>query len=123
MPAENHNAVVNFLGLCPQALREGEVQASGKMDVLVPRFGDHALGRWLQRQVRKPFHRIHLDEIGTHVWKRLDGQTSVHAIAQSLQSEFGERIEPVVDRLESFLGQLARARLIRMNVKEKGKSS
>ncbi len=101
-----------MLDLRPLALRRSETQESGNEDILVPRFGEHALGRWLMGKVRKPYHRISLDEVGTFIWRRLDGDTSVQEIGDSLKQKFGERVEPVFDRLNVFIAQLERANVI-----------
>jgi len=55
--------------------------------------------------------RLRLDELGTAVWRRLDGRT-VAGVAEGLRSEFGERCEPAEQRLRLYLTLLRRERLI-----------
>ena len=55
--------------------------------------------------------RLRLDELGTAVWRRLDGRT-VAALASDLRAEFGERCEPAEQRLRLYLTLLRRERLI-----------
>jgi hypothetical protein len=62
--------------------------------------------RWL---VKKPnISDMQLDEIGSEVWKCIDGQKSVYEIGQELVNNFGEKIDPVYDRLIMYLRFLNR---------------
>lgn len=59
------------------------------------------LVRWL---VKKPnISDVELDEMGSKVWLYIDGKSSVYEIGKKLVEEFGEKIEPVYDRLIMFL--------------------
>lgn len=55
--------------------------------------------------------RLRLDELGTAVWRRLDGRT-VAAVVADLRVEFGDRCEPAEQRLRLYLTLLRRERLI-----------
>jgi hypothetical protein len=76
--------------------------------LLRPRFGSGRLGRWLERRLRKKPLRLRLDEVGTFVWRRCDGDRLVSSISEELREEFGERIEPAEERLVLFLSSLLR---------------
>lgn len=67
----------------------------------------HLVGVFLPPRTR----RRRLDEIGSAVWRRLDGRT-VAEVAACLREEFGERVEPLEERLRLFLEILRRERLI-----------
>lgn len=56
--------------------------------------------------------RLRLDELGTAVWRRLDGRRTVAEVAAALREEFGAGCEPAEERLGMFLGMLRRERLI-----------
>ena len=73
--------------------------------MLVPPYGRGRLGRKLEKWLRAPSHEVHLDDIGTFVWQRCDGATRVGSIAEAMREHFGERVEPVEDRLVLFLQQ------------------
>jgi hypothetical protein len=60
---------------------------------------------------------IRLDDIGTTVWKHCDGEASVQEIAELLRERFGDRVEPAEDRLQDFITQMQRARMIRVRNK------
>ncbi len=57
---------------------------------------------------RKVFHRprvshIDLDEIGSFIFSIIDGTRTVGAIAQLLSEEFGEKVNPLYDRLVKYM--------------------
>ena len=56
--------------------------------------------------------RIRLDAVGSFIWRRLDGKTTVREIAQAMRDELGETVEPVEERLGTFLHQLHRQELV-----------
>ena len=102
----------NLFELKPKQRRTFEERGDGTVDVLMPRYGENVIGRLLKKVLSNHPVRIHLDDIGTSVWRLCDGGRTVHQIGQSLHDEFGERIEPVYDRLETFLKQMMGAGLI-----------
>lgn len=57
-------------------------------------------------RLKHPYMKINLDEFGTEVWLRMDGVRSIGEIADILTTKFGERIQPVEERLTKFLSQL-----------------
>lgn len=106
---------VNLLTLKPRRLRQSETDQEGNEVILIPRFGKHRLGRWLKSRTKQPYHRLSLDQLGTFAWQRFDGQTEVATIADSLRQQFGEKVEPIYDRLGLFIKQLLRAKMITLN--------
>ncbi len=86
--------------------------------VLAPRLGRGPIAKRLERLFgTKPF-QIHLDTVGSFVWIRLDGTATVAEIAAAMRAEFGEKIEPVEDRLVQFLKTLMRGRFVSMDTHE-----
>ncbi|MDF2880763.1 MAG: hypothetical protein K0R54_1320 [Clostridiaceae bacterium] len=62
--------------------------------------------RWL---VKKPYvSDVELDDMGSEVWKSIDGKTSVYEIGEKLLKQFGEKCDPVYDRLIMYLRYLNR---------------
>lgn len=104
--------VRNFYELVPRQMHPFEECPDGTVEVLLPRYGEGFAGRILKYVFSDKPVRVHLDDIGTSVWRLCDGESSVHSIGQTLQSQFGERIEPVYDRLHTFLEQMRTAGLI-----------
>ena len=56
--------------------------------------------------------KLKLDEIGTETWLLIDSKKNVVTIAGELEKKFGDRIEPVNQRLTTFLTQLYRQKFI-----------
>lgn len=88
---------------------EGE---GSRVVVLRPRFGESRIGRKLSRLLGLSDYRIRLDEIGTAVWHRCDGEATAADIAAQLRDKFGEKVEPAEQRLHHFITQMRRARMI-----------
>jgi hypothetical protein len=80
--------------------------------LLVPRLSDGIVGRRLNKIFNPKPYKAHLDSIGTFVWQRCDGDRTVSEIARAMRSEFGEKAEPVEDRLVQFLRTLARGKFV-----------
>ena len=82
--------------------------------ILVPRLGRGPIAKRFERLFRTRPFQVHLDPVGSFVWKRLDGTATVAEIAEAMHAEFGEKIEPVEDRLVQFLRTLMRGRFVSM---------
>jgi hypothetical protein len=53
--------------------------------------------RWIQPRLRRPHVRITLDKIGSFVWKRCDGQTTVGDILAEMDARLTERDAAAAD--------------------------
>ena len=96
----------NLLDLTPVRLHEfEEVEETGKVVILVKkfkndRFAHFALGN------HSPVIRIKLDEIGSEVWKTIDGVSNVAALLDRLNklwSDNPEKTSGLEKRLAGFL--------------------
>lgn len=103
----------NLLDLRPQRTREWE-EVDGRVVVLMPKFRHPLLVRWLLPYLRSQHFRIKLDGLGSAVWRRCDGNTSVATIAEDVRAEFGEAAEPVHDRIGTFLRKLEHGELVQI---------
>ena len=104
--------VRNFFELVPRQRRQFEELNDGTVDVLMPRYGENAISRVLRSVLNNRPVRVHLDDVGTTVWHLCDGRRSVEDIGRSLEGRFGERLEPLYDRLAQFIDQMQRTGLI-----------
>lgn len=105
---------INLLELRPERQREWERDPqTGLAVILIPKFEGKLLGKLLQPRLKDPFYKVNLDEYGTAVWECCDGATPVAAIASTLQQRFGEKIEPLTERLSLFVQQLEQKKLVR----------
>lgn len=61
----------------------------------------------MNRMAQKLFHKprithIHLDEIGSFVWPLLDGERDIIALGTLVQEQFGDKAEPLYERLAKY---------------------
>ena len=104
---------INYLELTPYRNYEHELREPDKLvNVLVPKFTDRFLGKFLQPKLRYKYLKADLDEFGSATWLKIDGNTKVIEIAEYLTEKFGEKIQPVHDRLTTFLTELYKAGFI-----------
>ncbi len=57
---------------------------------------------------RMSARRIRLDDVGSFAWKHLDGARTVAEVGDLMKEEFGERVEPVEERLGNLVWMLRR---------------
>jgi len=87
-------------------------ERDGRVTLFVPRLGRGRLARRVEGWLRVRPYQVHLDDVGSSVWRECDGNTPVQAIASRLRERFGDRIEPTEDRLVEFLRSLLRGRFV-----------
>ena len=57
----------------------------------------------LKKLLNKPkFSYIHLDELGSFVWKQMDGKSDVCEIGRKVKENFGESAQPLYERVVKF---------------------
>lgn len=69
------------------------------------------------------FHRprvskIHLDMLGSYIWKQIDGSHSLYEIANCLKKKFGKQAEPLYDRFIAFVQILLRHGFVKLERSE-----
>jgi len=96
------NEEVNLLDLIPQRTVDSNKREDGLTELVVPKFRNKYLKAFFRKRLEKPTWKVELDEIGTYVWDQVDGNTTVGEIGNSLEKKFGEKVEPVYDRLNRF---------------------
>ncbi len=61
------------------------------------------MNRIAQKLLKKPkVSHIHLDETGSFVWPLIDGEKNIIAIGNDIKEHFGDKAEPLYDRLAKF---------------------
>ena len=59
--------------------------------------------RIFQVILKKPkISYIHLDEMGSFVWPLIDGEKNIIAIGKFVEEHFGEKANPLYDRLSQY---------------------
>jgi len=97
---------INYLELTPVRNYEHVVEDSGLISVLVPKFDINWLDKIMSKIIKSRFFKAKLDEFGTATWLEMDGTKSVQSVSEHLQKKFGEKINPVDERLTKFLSEL-----------------
>jgi hypothetical protein len=64
------------------------------------------LANWLVKKPNKS--DLKLDKLGSTVWRSIDGKKNIFEIGEIVRKEFGEKCEPLYDRLIMFLRYLNR---------------
>lgn len=56
-----------------------------------------------QKLLKKPrISYIHLDEIGSFVWPLLDGEKTITEIGKAVENRFGDKANPLYERLVKY---------------------
>ena len=106
---------INYLDLTPGRLYQHVMEENGKVSVLIPRFTNKLLVKTLAPMLKSPFVKTKFDEFGSQVWLEIDGKKKVLDISTNLRQMFGDRIEPVEERLTKFLTQLYNYKFVSFN--------
>lgn len=97
----------NFLLYVPHIRHETWEEKKGSVYLIF--YHDHPIQKIANWLVKKPNKSdIKLDDLGSAVWKSIDGSRNVHEIGELIRESFGESCEPLYDRLILFLRYLNR---------------
>ncbi len=55
---------------------------------------------------------IHLDEFGSFVWNNIDGEKNIIEIGEEVRAHFGEKAEPLYERLSTYIKTLEKYKFI-----------
>lgn len=73
-----------------------------------------------QKLLKKPkVTQIHLDETGNFIWPLMDGNNDILAIAEQVKKEFGDKAEPLYDRLVKYIKTLTDCGFVEVKSPEK----
>lgn len=60
-----------------------------------------------QKLIGKPkVSQIHLDEMGNFIWPLMDGSNDIYAIAIIVKEKYGEKAEPLYERIVQYFKML-----------------
>ncbi len=63
--------------------------------------------RIAQRLLKKPkVSFIHLEEFGSFIWTAIDGKRDILSIGELVKEQFGEKAEPLYERLSQYIKTL-----------------
>ncbi len=103
----------NFLELVPKKTEkyEWEMSEDGLVRIIIPREG------LLDKAVRIFFKtpkvmKIDLDSYGSFIWNNIDGSKNIEEIANILSRKFGKDVEPLYDRIGTYINILRNNKFI-----------
>jgi hypothetical protein len=97
---------INYLGLTPIRNYDHMIEDNGFVSVFVPKFDIKWLDKIMSKIIKSRFFKAKLDEFGSETWLEMDGNSSVQLISERLIKKFGDKINPVEERLTKFLSEL-----------------
>ena len=103
----------NLLDMTPRREVTWEEDEAGVVTLVRERpaiRGPRSLGRWISFMMAPP--RIRLDDVGSYAWLQMNGSLEVRELARLVQVEFGDRVEPVNQRLGQLIRLLKRERFL-----------
>lgn len=72
--------------------------------------------RIMQKLIKKPkISYIHLDEMGSFVWPLMDGEKDIIEIGKFVEEHFGEKANPLYERLSQYFKTLEKYNFISWN--------
>ena len=73
--------------LIPVPLVTATTGEQGQTILLLPHFASPDM-TWLRRVLPKPYQKVRLDEVGSFVWRRIDGIRTAGEIVEAFRGEF-----------------------------------
>lgn len=96
----------NYLEKIPvRAEIEWETDSDGNVTLHIENKG--VMNKFAQVLFKKPkISYIHLDEMGSFIWPLIDGEKDILKIGESVKEHFGEKAEPLYERLSKYIQTL-----------------
>lgn len=80
---------------------EWSMDEDGKVSLSIENKG--VFNRIAQKLLKKPkISYVHLDEIGSFIWPKLDGEMNIIELGKLVEEEFGEKAHPLYERLAKY---------------------
>ncbi len=102
----------NYLEVTPLRILKEEVDENKLVTVLIPKVTNRFAKKYFEPMLKTPVIKLKLDEIGSASWLAIDGKKNVGEIAAELAQKFGDKIDPVEERLTKYLTTLYEQRFI-----------
>lgn len=103
---------INLLLLVPFQNTKCETREDGLVVLFKPKFTNPFLAKLFLPRMKQPYYKINLDEIGSFFWLNCNGKRTVKEIAELHKNNFGEKVEPLYERIAHFIASLEKNRLL-----------
>lgn len=110
----------NYLEVTPLRILKEEVDQNNIVTILIPKVTNRFAKKYFEPMLKTAVIKLKLDEIGSASWLAIDGKKKVADIAAELVQKFGDKIDPVEERLTKFLTTLYEQRFITFQEINKG---
>ena len=94
----------NYLDYIPKhnSLYEYTTNKQGRVEIQVKNKG--MFNKIAQIFFKRPkYSNIELDDFGSFIWERIDGETSIYEMGAAVRERFGKEAEPLYERLSKFM--------------------
>jgi hypothetical protein len=102
----------NLLTLKPRRNLQWETKEGDLVVLIIPKFKHPFLVKWFVPMLAKPHIKVKLDALGSFVWNRCDGQTSIEHIGTEMSAHFGEPADALYERIGTFVAKLERSKFL-----------
>ena len=106
------NTEINLLDLIPVKSIKWQKNEEGLIILLKPKFKNPFLAKHILPRLKNPYYKINLDAVGSSVWELCDGYLNVKELGKRMKDKFGDKVEPLYDRLALFLQDMEKNRFI-----------
>ena len=97
----------NTLDLTPIKLHKDEVSEDGIVTVFVPKFKNELAKKYIVPKLKSEDFKIKLDNLGSEVWKKINGKNKVHEIIKQISEKFGADFKQPEERITKYFFQLS----------------
>lgn len=110
----------NYLEKIPSHSADINWSADEKGMVILDVENKGVVNRIFQKLLKKPkISHIHLDEFGSFIWPVIDGKKSIFDIGVIVEEHFGEKANPLYERLAKYFQILDNYKFIKWIDREK----
>jgi len=101
---KNKKQPENYLEFIP--IRNSEISYTSDENGLVTleKINKGLFNKIAQKIFKKPkISYIHMEEIGSFIWLNIDGEKDIEAIGKYVSEHFGDKAEPLYERLSKYV--------------------
>ncbi|HRN25609.1 MAG: PqqD family protein [Ignavibacteriaceae bacterium] len=96
----------NALDLTPTKIYSDEKDESGLITILIPKFKNTLLKKYIAPKLKDDNFRVKLDKFGSAVWFKIDDESNVYQIIKDIKAKFGDELQEETERIAKFIFQL-----------------
>lgn len=100
---EKNITELNLLDIIPIHNIKWEQNSKGQVLLFKSKLKNPLLVKYILPRMKKPYYKIILDDIGSFFRENCNGTRTVKKIAELQKERFGDKVEPLYDRIATFL--------------------